>query len=135
MFDILTKITEGRAKMKDLNRLEKLTRIVKETSLCGLGQTAPNPVLTTIKYFREEYEAHIKYKSCPALVCEKLIEYHIDADACIGCGICKKNCTANAISGEKNEPYQIISDFCINCGVCYSSCPKNAIYKTTNQIK
>jgi len=135
MFDILTKITEGRAKMKDLNRLEKLTRIVKETSLCGLGQTAPNPVLTTIKYFREEYEAHIKYKSCPALVCEKLIEYHIDADACIGCGICKKNCTANAINGEKNEPHQIISDFCINCGVCYSSCPQNAIYKTTNQIK
>ena len=134
MLEILTKITEGKATMKDLNDLEKLAQIVKNTSLCGLGQTAPNPVLTTIKYFRKEYEQHIKYKRCPALVCKSLIEYCIDENVCTGCGICKETCSVNAIQGMENSPHTINTDICTKCGVCYNACPNNAIYKKTNPI-
>jgi NADP-reducing hydrogenase subunit HndC len=135
MLEILTKITEGRANMEDISELEKLANVVKETSLCGLGKTAPNPVLTTLKYFRDEYVAHIKYNSCPALVCKDLIEYNIDPEKCIGCGVCKENCSAGAIKGKPKEVFTIDSEICVKCGICYNSCTQEAIYKTTNPIK
>ena len=135
MLDILTKITKGEGTLEDLKDLEKIANIVKNTSLCGLGQTAPNPVLTTIQYFRNEYDAHILNKSCPALVCENLIEYHINQELCTGCGLCKKNCAAKAIEGEQKQPYIISQELCIKCGVCFSTCSYNAIYKKTNENK
>jgi len=135
MLNILTNITKGIAKETDLDDLEKIANIVKKTSLCGLGQTAPNPVLTTLKYFRKEYEAHIIHKSCPSLICEDLIEYVINKDLCNGCGICKKNCTSIAIEGEPKKPHKINPELCIKCGACYSSCPNKSIFKITNPIK
>lgn len=135
MLEILTKITEGVANMEDLDELEKLANVVKETSLCGLGKTAPNPVLTTLKYFRDEYIAHIKYNSCPALVCKDLIEYNIDPEKCIGCGVCKENCSSDAIKGEPKEHFTIHSELCVKCGICYNSCTQDAIYKITHQIE
>ena len=133
MLDILTKIVKGEGTIKDLEDLEKIANIVKNTSLCGLGQTAPNPVLTTIKYFRNEYEAHILNRKCPALVCENLIEYHIDQDLCTGCGLCKINCAVEAIEGEKKHLHNISQEICIKCGVCFSICSYKAIYKKTNE--
>jgi len=135
MLEILTKITQGKADMEDLEELEKLANVVKETSLCGLGKTAPNPVLTTLKYFREEYIAHIKDKRCPALVCKDLIQYVIDEEKCIGCGLCIENCSSEAIEGEKKHPHQINQNKCVKCGICYSSCNQDAIYKKTNPNK
>jgi NADH-quinone oxidoreductase subunit F len=135
MLEILVKITEGKASMKDLDDLEKIAHVVKNASLCGLGKTAPNPVLTTLKYFRDEYEQHIKNKRCPALECQALIEYYIDEELCVGCGICKKSCSENAIEGEEKSPHQINTTLCVKCGVCYNSCPNSAILKRTNAIK
>lgn len=135
MLDILTKITEGNANLKDLERLEHIANIVKITSLCGLGQTAPNPVLTTIKYFREEYEAHILHKRCPALFCEELIQYTVIDSLCNGCGLCKKNCPSQCIEGEQNSAHYINSQSCLKCSLCYSSCPNNAIEKRANPIE
>ncbi|TXT64324.1 MAG: NADH dehydrogenase [Promethearchaeota archaeon] len=132
MLEILTHITQGKATLKDLDKLEKLAHIVKTSSLCGLGQTAPNPVLTTLKYFRDEYLQHIRDKRCPALVCNELITYYIDEDLCIGCGVCKTNCSVNAIGGIVKEPHSINTEACIRCGVCFESCPSNAILKKTN---
>ena len=129
MLNILTKIKEGTACTKDLKSLEKLANIIKKTSLCGLGQTAPNPVLTTLKYFRNEYEAHIYDKSCPAAVCENLFEYKISEEKCIGCSVCKNNCSSRAIIGETDKPHSIIQRICSKCGLCYSTCPYNAISK------
>ncbi|TFF97968.1 MAG: NADH-quinone oxidoreductase subunit NuoF [Promethearchaeota archaeon] len=135
MLEILTKITEGKANMDDLDELEKLANLVKETSLCGLGKTAPNPVITTLKYFRDEYIAHIKEKRCPALVCKDLIEFCIDPEKCIGCGVCKDNCSSGAIEGKIKEPHKINTALCVKCGLCYSSCSQNAIYKISNPIE
>ncbi len=134
MLDILDKIKSRSAELADLNKLQKLADVIKKTSLCGLGGTAPNPVLTTIKYFRDEYIAHIVHKSCPALVCKDLIEYHIDKTLCIGCGVCKNSCSSNAILGELKQPHEINSELCMKCGLCYSSCAKTAVIKTTNEI-
>ena len=134
MLDILTKIKEGTAEIADLNRLEKLADVIKKTSLCALGGTAPNPVLTTLKYFRDEYLAHIEHRSCPALVCKDLIEYYINDEFCIGCGVCKKNCPSEAIEGESKQPHHINPLVCIKCGLCYSSCAKSAVDKRTNPI-
>jgi NADH-quinone oxidoreductase subunit F len=127
MLEILTRITEGKGKEGDIEELEELAYQIKDNSLCGLGQTAPNPVLTTIRYFRDEYEAHIKHKKCPAMACKSLLVYEVIAENCTGCTVCAKNCSVNAIDGERKKIHFIQQDICIKCGVCYSKCKFNAI--------
>jgi NADH-quinone oxidoreductase subunit F len=127
MREILTRITTGLGEEGDIEKLEELAYQVKNNSLCGLGQTAPNPVLTTIKYFRDEYEAHIRDKKCPAKVCTALLTYVVDEEKCTGCTICAKNCPVNAISGERKEIHHINQEVCIKCGVCYNKCNFDAI--------
>ena len=129
MLEILDKITKGTAAMEDLDKLEELCYYVKENALCGLGQTAPNPVLSTLRYFRDEYEAHIKEKRCPAGVCKALLSYHIDRDKCKGCTLCARNCPADAIIGSVKNPHFIDTDKCIKCGTCIEKCKFGAIYK------
>lgn len=127
MLEIHTRITQGEGEQGDIEKLEELAVQIKANSLCGLGQTAPNPVLTTIKYFRSEYEAHINDKKCPALHCKKLLTYTVDAEKCTGCTVCAKNCPSNAIEGERKGVHFIIQDNCIQCGACYSKCKFEAI--------
>ncbi len=127
MLEILTRITEGDGQEGDIERLEELAYQIKDNSLCGLGQTAPNPVLTTIKYFRNEYEAHIKDKKCPAKNCKALLTYEIIEDKCTGCTLCAIKCPVDAISGEKKKTHFINQDECIKCGECYNRCNFNAI--------
>ena len=129
MLEILDKITKGTATMEDLDKLEELCYYVKENALCGLGQTAPNPVLSTLRYFRDEYEAHIKEKRCPAGVCKALLSYHIDRDKCKGCTLCARNCPADAIIGSVKNPHFIDTEKCIKCGTCIEKCKFGAIYK------
>ena len=129
LLELLNKITEGKAEMEDLDRMVELCNLIKENSLCALGQTAPNPVLSTYKYFKDEYIAHVKDKKCPAGKCKNLVSYHIDPEKCIGCTLCAKNCPADAITGEKKQPHEIDGSKCLKCGVCMSKCKKEAIYK------
>jgi len=129
MLEILDKITKGQAKPEDIDRLEELCYYVKANSACGLGQTAPNPVLSTLKYFRDEYNAHIYDKKCPAGVCKALLSYYIDADKCKGCTLCARNCPANAITGSVKNLHVIDPEKCIKCGVCMEKCKFGAVYK------
>ncbi|OFX40104.1 MAG: NADH dehydrogenase [Bacteroidetes bacterium GWA2_32_17] len=127
MLEILIRITEGEGREGDIELLEELAYQIKDGSLCGLGQTAPNPVLTTIKYFRNEYEAHIKDKKCPSYNCKKLITYTVVEDKCTGCVVCAKNCPVNAITGERKKVHFINQEICIKCGVCFNKCKFEAI--------
>ncbi len=128
MLEILRSIADGKADMRDFEELQELAQDIKEGSLCGLGQTAPNPVLSTIEYFKEEYIAHIQDKRCPAGVCEKLKRHKIISEKCIACGLCHKVCGFDAIHGErKKSPYAIENEKCINCGACFEKCPVQAI--------
>jgi NADH-quinone oxidoreductase subunit F len=127
MLEILTRITEGNGKEGDIELLEELAYQIKDSSLCGLGQTAPNPVLTTIKYFRHEYEAHIQHQKCPAKNCKQLLTYTVLDNKCTGCTVCAKNCPVNAISGERKQIHLINQETCIKCGVCFSKCKFEAI--------
>jgi NADH-quinone oxidoreductase subunit F len=127
MLEILTRITEGDGQEGDIEKLEHLANTIKDSSLCGLGQTAPNPVLTTLKYFRDEYEAHIRDKKCPAVSCKKLLTYTVIDEACTGCMVCLKGCPVDAISGEKKKTHLVDQDLCIKCGVCYTRCKFQAI--------
>ena len=129
MLEILEKITEGSGETEDLEKLERLAKTIQKASVCGLGQTAPNPVLSTMKYFRDEYITHIRDKKCPAKECKALRAIEIDPEKCRGCGICKKNCPVNAITGEVKQPHKIDEDVCIKCGTCISKCPFKAISK------
>jgi len=137
MVYVLDRITKGNGREGDIQFLEHITENVKLSSLCGLGQTAPNPVLTTLKYFRDEYEAHIKEKRCPALVCKDLISYLIDAESCGGCTICAKNCPSDAIIGEPKKVHAIDQHKCTKCGICISICPPkfNAVKKVSPVLK
>jgi NADH:ubiquinone oxidoreductase subunit F (NADH-binding)/Pyruvate/2-oxoacid:ferredoxin oxidoreductase delta subunit len=127
MLEILTRITEGQGEMADLETLEALAKTVQSASLCGLGKSAPNPVLSTLRYFRDEYEAHIVDHKCPAGVCRALIEYYIIEDLCTGCGLCRRKCPQEAISGEKKEPHVIDLELCIKCGICHDVCRFDAV--------
>ena len=127
MLEILTKITEGNGEDGDIEKLEKLANTIKKASVCGLGQTAPNPVLSTIKYFRDEYEAHIKDKKCPAGECKALMSYEIDGEKCKKCSLCQRNCPVGAISGDREHGFKIDSNKCIKCGACKANCHFGAI--------
>jgi len=129
MLEILERICDGKGIEGDIERLEELAVGIKASALCGLGQTAPNPVLSTIRYFRDEYEAHINDKKCPAGVCKHLLDFTINPDTCKGCGICAKKCPADAITGEKKKPYTIDTAKCIKCGACIEACPFGSISK------
>lgn len=131
MLNILTRIKSGKGTEKDIEKLEDLAATIKDASLCELGQNAPNPVLTTLRYFRDEYEEHIKKKKCPALVCKALTTFKINPNKCIGCGLCKENCPAQTVIGEVKSLHVIDPATCKRCGICHQICPapENAIYK------
>jgi NADH-quinone oxidoreductase subunit F len=123
MLKVLTNITEGKGKEGDIELLEELSEVAKEASLCALGTSAPNPFLSTVRYFRDEYEAHIKEKNCPALSCKELITYHIDPDKCQACMICMRKCPVEAIDGGKKKIHIIDQEKCTKCGTCFEVCP------------
>lgn len=127
MLEILTKITQGKGEEGDIEKLEKLAENIKKSSLCGLGQTAPNSVLSTLRYFRDEYEAHIKEKRCPAGECKSMTKVVIDKEKCKGCSLCAKNCPVGAIHGELKSPFEVDTEKCIKCGLCIEKCPFKAI--------
>ena len=127
MVEILTRITEGEGRDGDIDRLEQLARTVKAEALCGLGQTAPNPVVTTLRYFRHEYEAHISQKTCPASVCRSLVQFRILPEKCTGCGRCAIGCPTGAITGSKKEIHSLDVTKCVKCRACYEGCRFGAV--------
>jgi len=129
MLYILDRITHGEGEPGDMEKLEELADLLEGTALCALGKTAANPVLSTIRYFREEYEEHIRERRCPAKECRGLFLYEVDPEACTGCMICARKCPVEAITGEKRKPYVIDQETCTKCGVCLEKCPFDAIMK------
>jgi Na+-translocating ferredoxin:NAD+ oxidoreductase RNF subunit RnfB len=137
MFEILNSVSERPVgeeirrleRFRGMLHLEELAETVRETSLCGLGQSAANPVLSTLRFFRNEYEAHILENRCPSGVCQGLKTYHIETDLCVGCTACKKKCPNGAIVGERKQAHYIVNDRCFGCGACIDSCPQKAIYE------
>jgi Na+-translocating ferredoxin:NAD+ oxidoreductase RNF subunit RnfB len=129
LLEILTRIVDGEGKKGDIELLQELAEDVRDSSLCGLGMSAPNPVLSTIKYFRHEYEAHINQKKCPAKVCNKLLTFFIREDMCVGCGMCLRACPVDAVTGEKKKPHKIDNATCIHCGACFDACKFSAVLK------
>jgi ferredoxin len=129
MLEILERICAGEGRDGDIATLEEIGEYLVDTALCALGSTAANPVLTTLKYFSDEYEAHIKEKYCPAGVCKNLFDYAIDKEACKACGACRKKCPVGAVAGEKKVPHEIDREKCIKCGVCLDSCKFDAVKK------
>ena len=129
LLEMLTRITEGQGTLEDIDKLETLSRHIKRASLCGLGQSAPNPILSTLQNFRAEYEAHITEKRCPAGVCQSLLHYYIDPEKCVGCTLCAKVCPVKCISGEAKKTHEIDQSICVRCGECMKKCPVKAIYR------
>jgi ferredoxin len=127
MLEVLEKITRGHGEPKDIELLEELSAMIKDSSLCGLGQTGPNPVLSTLQYFRHEYEAHIIEKKCPAKRCAALVKFEVDKAKCTKCGICFRSCPSSAVQWQKKEPAFIAKDKCIKCLTCITNCPADAI--------
>jgi NADH-quinone oxidoreductase subunit F len=134
MLEILERITRGEGRMSDIERLDELALKVKTSSLCGLGQTAPNPVLTTLRYFRDEYIEHIQNKRCPAKHCRELITFRVLEEACTGCTLCAKVCPTQAATGERKEVHRIDQALCIKCGLCFEACRFDAIEITTGSV-
>ena len=131
--ELLEKICAGKGEDGDIEQLERMSRLINQGSLCALGQTAPNPVLTTLRYFRDEYQAHIYHKTCPAKVCKGLLTYKI-IETCPGCMVCARNCPAKAITGDKLKLHVIHEELCERCGVCMSVCKFNAIIVETGKV-
>jgi NADH:ubiquinone oxidoreductase subunit F (NADH-binding)/Pyruvate/2-oxoacid:ferredoxin oxidoreductase delta subunit len=129
MLEVLERITKGKGSPGDIEKLEELAFSIKDSAFCGLGKAAPNPVLSTLRFYRDEYEAHIYDKKCPAGVCRDLLSIEIDKETCRSCGICKRICPVNAISGNRDKPYEINQELCTKCGLCIENCPFNAIAK------
>jgi NAD-dependent dihydropyrimidine dehydrogenase PreA subunit len=129
LLEILTRITEGNGVPEDIEKLERLCHTVQRASLCGLGRSAPNPVLSTLRHFRDEYEAHINEKRCPAHACLALLRYFINPEKCVGCTLCARVCPVNCISGSPRNPHVIDQTRCIHCGQCMAKCRFEAIYK------
>ena len=129
LYDILDKISKGKGTHKDLENLETIGNAMKKAALCGLGQTAPNPILSTLKYFKEEYLEHVEQKICKAGKCKDLVRFEIDPEKCIGCTVCARKCPVNCISGDRKQPHVIDQDQCVKCGECFASCKFGAISK------
>jgi NAD-dependent dihydropyrimidine dehydrogenase PreA subunit len=135
MLEILTRITHGKGRMEDLDLLERLGHTIIRSSLCGLGQTAPNPVLSTLRHFRDEYIEHIEQHYCSAGVCRELVRYEIIPDKCVGCGACRRACPVGCINGEPRQIHDIIQNKCIKCGACFRACRFNAVLRGPIEVK